>query len=98
MRAANAPRARRHRGPLRDGSWLAYRWLRQPPRAESGGGLGKHWIGADGNEDIAFAFTFSDSHHDIEPIGGHARQWTAKPAPRGLAAERRVGRDRAHGA
>lgn len=51
-----------------------------------GGGLGKHWTDADGNEDILFAFAFSDSHHNVEPIGGYARQWYTKPVLGGLQA------------
>lgn len=51
-----------------------------------GGGAGKHWIDANGNEDILFAFAFSDSHHNFEPIGGYARQWYTKPVLGGLQA------------
>ncbi len=51
-----------------------------------GGGAGKHWVGANGNEDILFAFAFSDSHHNVEPIGGYARQWYTKPVLGGLQA------------
>jgi hypothetical protein len=51
-----------------------------------GGGAGKHWTDADGNEDILFAFAFSDSHHNFEPIGGFARQWYTKSVLGGLQA------------
>lgn len=51
-----------------------------------GGGAGKHWTDADGNEDVLFAFAFSDSHHDFEPIAGYARQWFTKPVLGGLQA------------
>jgi len=51
-----------------------------------GGGAGKHWIDANGNEDILFAFAFSDSHHNFEPIGGYARQWYTQPVLGGLQA------------
>jgi hypothetical protein len=51
-----------------------------------GGGAGKHWTDANGNEDILFAFAFSDSHHNVEPIGGYAKQWYTKPVLGGLQA------------
>jgi hypothetical protein len=51
-----------------------------------GGGAGKHWTDANGNEDILFAFAFSDSHHNVEPIGGYARQWYTKKVLGGLQA------------
>ncbi|PMS18888.1 antimicrobial peptide resistance and lipid A acylation PagP [Trinickia dabaoshanensis] len=50
-----------------------------------GGGAGKHWSGADGREDIVFAFVFLDSHDHPEPIGGYARQWYTRPVLGGLA-------------
>jgi hypothetical protein len=51
-----------------------------------GGGAGKHWTDANGNEDVLFALAFSDSHHNVEPIGGYARQWYTKPVLGGLQA------------
>lgn len=49
-----------------------------------GGGAGKHWIDANGNEDLLFAIAFSDSHHNFEPIVGYARQWYTDRALGGL--------------
>jgi hypothetical protein len=51
-----------------------------------GGGAGKHWTDADGNEDVLFVLAFSDSHHNFEPIGGYARQWYTKSVLGGLQA------------
>jgi hypothetical protein len=50
-----------------------------------GGGAGKHWTDANGNQDILFAFAFLDSHKNIQPIGGYARQWFTKPVLGGLS-------------
>lgn len=50
-----------------------------------GGGAGKHWTDANGNEDILFAFVFLDSHDHPEPIGGYARQWYTEPVLGGLS-------------
>lgn len=50
-----------------------------------GGGAGKHWTDANGNQDILFAFAFLDSHKNIQPIGGYARQWYTKPVLGGLS-------------
>lgn len=50
-----------------------------------GGGAGKHWTDANGNEDIVFAFVFLDSHDHLEPIGGYARQWYTTPVLGGLS-------------
>jgi len=44
-----------------------------------GGGIGKHWTDANGNEDSLFVLGFSDSHHNFQPIAGYARQWFTKP-------------------
>jgi len=49
-----------------------------------GGGAGKHWVDANGNEDLLFAMAFSDSHHNVEPIVGYARQWYTNPVLGGL--------------
>jgi palmitoyl transferase len=49
-----------------------------------GGGAGKHWTDANGNEDILFAMAFSDSHKHVEPIAGYARQWFTNPLLGGL--------------
>lgn len=40
-----------------------------------GGGTGKHWIDASGNEDAVWSFIFMDSHHDPEPAIGYSHQW-----------------------
>jgi Antimicrobial peptide resistance and lipid A acylation protein PagP len=50
-----------------------------------GGGAGKHWTDADGNEDLLFAFAWMDSHDHVEPIAGYARQWFTSPVWGGLA-------------
>ncbi|MGG1944461.1 antimicrobial peptide resistance and lipid A acylation PagP [Trinickia sp. NRRL B-1857] len=50
-----------------------------------GGGAGKHWTDARGDEDIVFAFVFLDSHDHLEPIGGYARQWYTRPVLGGLS-------------
>ncbi|WP_321791942.1 antimicrobial peptide resistance and lipid A acylation PagP [Caballeronia sp. J97] len=50
-----------------------------------GGGAGKHWTDANGNQDILFAFAFLDSHKHIQPIGGYARQWYTTPVLGGLS-------------
>ncbi len=82
----------------RDGSWdlyvTGYGWhidgfdgrRKELNPWSYGGGAGKHWTDADGNEDILFAFAFSDSHHNFEPIGGYARQWYTKSVLGGLQA------------
>ncbi|MGI4858261.1 MAG: antimicrobial peptide resistance and lipid A acylation PagP [Janthinobacterium lividum] len=44
-----------------------------------GGGFGKHWVDAKGNEDILFAFLFLDSHRDPEPLLGYSKQWYTPP-------------------
>src|SRR6202035_3339011 len=49
-------------------------------------GVGKHWTDANGDEDILFAVTFSDSHKQVEPIVGFARQWFTNPVLGGLSA------------
>jgi palmitoyl transferase len=51
-----------------------------------GGGVGKHWTDANGHEDILFAVAFSDSHKQVEPIAGYARQWFTHPVLGGLSA------------
>jgi palmitoyl transferase len=50
-----------------------------------GGGAGKHLSDAGGNEDILFAMAFSDSHKNVEPIGGFVRQWFTRPVLGGLS-------------
>lgn len=83
---------------VRHGSWdlylTGYGWhidgytpsYRASLNARSwGGGAGKHWTDASGNEDIVFAFVFLDSHDHPEPIGGYARQWYTRPVFGGLA-------------
>jgi palmitoyl transferase len=50
-----------------------------------GGGAGKHWTDARGNEDILFAMAFLDSHDHVQPIGGFARQWYTNPVAGGLS-------------
>ncbi len=44
-----------------------------------GGGLGKHWTDENGNQDLIYAFTFLDSHKDLEPVVGYAHQWFTRP-------------------
>lgn len=50
-----------------------------------GGGAGKHWTDANGNEDILFAFVFLDSHVRPEPVAGYARLWFTSPVMGGLS-------------
>lgn len=50
-----------------------------------GGGAGKHWTDANGNQDILFGLVFLDSHEHIQPIVGYARQWYTKPVLGGLS-------------
>ncbi|SDV51190.1 antimicrobial peptide resistance and lipid A acylation PagP [Chitinasiproducens palmae] len=44
-----------------------------------GFGVGKHLTGANGHQDMLFAFAFLDSHKNVQPIAGYARQWFTRP-------------------
>lgn len=50
-----------------------------------GGGFGKHYTDANGNEDVLFFLVFLNSHDSPEPILGWARQWFTKPVLGGLS-------------
>ncbi len=44
-----------------------------------GFGGAKRLVGADGNEELVYAMMFSDSHRNLEPVVGYAKQWIWRP-------------------